>query len=194
MRALYAGLTLCLAHTTLVAAPWSIEGKTGVFFPSSKVMRSIFDSTMPFVEVQGHCYFCPCWDAWGSVGCIFANGRSLCCHQKSSIAVVPLQLGVSRFFNLCNFEAFVGVGAMWSFYHNNDHSSSVIQHVRTSAPGAVVQAGVQRCITERMRLSLFTEYLYQRFSFHKHDPKHFTYRHDVDMSGFKLGLGLIYDF
>lgn len=181
--------------TSLGAQPWSVEGKAGAFFPTSNEISRIFNTAMPFVEVEGHYQFCTCWDAWASVGCIFSEGHALGCGDKTSIQVYPFTIGVSRIFPItCDLEGFLGIGGLWSLYHNKDHSSSVKENISGNTFGGLAKGGVRYFLQDRLAVTLFTEYLYQKFSFHKVYKDHFTYRHDVNMSGISLGLGFSYDF
>lgn len=186
---------LCSISASIEAEPFTLEGKAGVFIPSSKKMRQIFSGCMPFIELEGGYRFCCNWGAWAGVGYIFAEGESISCGTSTTIDVVPITLGIKRYFTLTrNFEGFLGLGALWSQYNNKDHSQAVHQRNSANAFGGVARGGIQwqwRCHTF---ISLFGEYVYQRFNFSRVYQEHFTYRHDVDMSGVKFGVGVAYGF
>lgn len=176
-------------------ARYTLEGRSGAFFPSSNKMRKIFEVAMPFVELEGSYQFYSGWDAWAGVGYIFAKGESIGCGNTTTIDVIPFTLGIKRFFSLTRrTEGFLGLGGLWSLYRNHDHSSSVHQHISANAFGGIVTAGVNYHVMSGLSLSFFGEYMYQHFHFGRKYPQHFTYRHDVNMSGTKVGLGIIYDF
>ena len=158
-------------------------------------MRKIFNVAMPFVELDGSYRFASAWDTWAGVGYIFAKGEALGSGNTTTIDVIPFTLGIRRFFSLSSrVDGFLGVGSLWSLYMNHDHSSSVHQHISTNAFGAIATGGFQFRLNHRLFLSFFSEYMYQRFNFRKVYREHFTYRHDVDMSGTTIGLGIIYSF
>lgn len=197
----YISCCLCIAllfgfSSAAFAEPFRLEGKTGVFIPSSSKMRKIFHVAMPFVELEGSCRLCCSdWDTWAGVGCIFGRGESIGCGNTTTIEVIPFTLGVRRYFALCPcIDGFLGFGGLWSLYRNHDHTSSVHQHISSNAFGAVAKAGFQYRMNDCLSISFFGEYMYQRFDFSRVYPEHFTYRHDVNMSGIKIGLGVIYSF
>lgn len=186
---------LCGISASVSAEAFTVEGRGGAFFPTAHKMRKIFHVAMPFVELEGSYQFLPAWDAWGGIGYIFAKGESTGCGNTTTIDVIPFTLGVKRFFKLTSrTDGFIGAGGVWSLYRNHDHSSSVHQHISTNAFGAIATSGIQYRLIGGLSMSFFGEYMYQRFHFSKVYSKHFTYRHDVNMSGTKIGLGIIYGF
>lgn len=194
-RCVFVILTLCCTITTAYAQPWAVEAKAGAFFPLSKKVMRIFDTAMPFVDIEGKYQFSDYWEIWGGAGCIFDQGNSLGCNNRTSIQIYPFTLGVKRLIVLAhNLNAFIGLGGLWSLLHNQDHSKFVEKSIRGNTFGGLARLGVQYQLRERVAFSLFTEYLYQKFYFHKVYKKHVTARNDVDLSGFKLGLGVVYDF
>lgn len=181
--------------TSAAANSWNVEGKVGAFFPESSRIRDIFDPAMPFVEVEARYQFQCVWEAWGGVGCIFDKGSSLGCGNATNIEVIPFSLGVSRLFYLspCS-DLYLGMGALWSIYLEQDHSSHVHKNITGNNIGALFRSGWKYHINECFTLDTSFEYMYQHFSFHKIYHDHFTYRNNVNMSGFKLSLGVGYNF
>ncbi len=177
------------------ADPFAVTGKEGVFVPFSNKLRGIFNDVMPFVEVEGSYTFLPNWEIWGGVGYISGKGGSLQCGQSTTIEVIPFTLGIKRFFPFTDrLDGFVGLGGLWSLYKNRDYSQSVHQHFSANTFGGVVTLGVQYHVSNKIFVRLFGEYMYQQFRFSKVYPEHFTYRHNVDMSGTKIGCGVTYSF
>lgn len=190
---LLAALTLTLCEKGLLFAEPSVQAKVGAFFPFSKNTNRFFHA-MPIVGLEGHYVFCGCWDAWLGVEGMFGEGRSPGCG-RTSIQIVPFSLGIGRSFCLTPcLEGYLRAGGLWSLYNNHDHCSSVIQHIHSNTFGGIFKAELRYQTSCCFKLSFFTEYLYQRFSFHKPSKKHFTYRHDVDMSGLQIGIGAVYPF
>jgi len=102
-----------LMPALLMADPWNLEGKAGVFIPQSKRVQHIFHSVMPFIELEGSYRWSPLWDTWGEVGCIFDQGHSIGCGNKTTIQVYPFSLGVRRFFPVTDYtEFFLGAGCV----------------------------------------------------------------------------------
>lgn len=199
-RGLYVVFFSCLfvmfcGCAQVFSSPWAIEAKGGLFFPTSKKIRAIFDTTMPFLELETSYRYSLKGDIWVGAGCMFREGYSLGCGDKVTIQVIPITLGTRRFFSLnAQLDAFLGFGGVWSFYHNNDGSSYVKNNITGNTFGGVFKGGFQYRLKSHVFLSVFTEYFYQYFSFNRVYEEHFTYRHDVDMSGIVLGGGISYAF
>ncbi len=196
----YIGHLLCVAFFYCFSAvgsaePFALEGKEGVLIPSSKKMRNIFQVALPFVELEGSYEFSTSWNVWAGIGYIFAKGESISWSSTTTMNIIPATLGIKHFFSVgYRTEGFVGLGGLWSLYKNRDCSPSVHQHISTNAFGAIATTGVLHHLNESLSIHFFSEYMYQRFNFSKIYPKHFTYRHDVNMSGTKIGFGLAYNF
>ncbi len=177
------------------AQPWTLEGKAGAFIPTSSKMRHIFSTALPFLELEGGYQFSSNWSAWAGVGYIWGEGKSLGCDSKTTIDVVPFSLGIKWFFPLASrINGFLGVGGLWTLYRNHDYSQSVHQHISANAGGVIATSGLQYRLVGTWFLNFFAEYMYQHFAFSKVYSEHFTYRHDVNMSGTKIGLGILYNF
>ncbi len=174
---------------------YKIEGRAGAFFPFSSRIRDIFQIALPFVELEGSYKFSSKWDIWGAIGYIFATKESLNYGTVTTINMIPFTLGVRRFFSLAyHTDAFLGFGGLWSLYRNHDNSPWVHQHISKSGFGGTATAGLLHRLSDSFLMNFFVEYMYLRFPFSKVYPKHFTYRHDVNMSGIKVGLGIAYNF
>lgn len=192
---LFTFVLLAVFSTSGFAEPYTLEGKAGVFIPSSNKMRKIFGSTLPFIELEGSYQLSSDWKVWAGVGYIFEKGKSIGCGSSTKIQVIPFTLGIKRFFPLTpQIDGFLGLGGLWTLYRNHDYSQSVHNHISANEFGAIVTGGFQYDLNDRFVVSFFGEYMYQRFSFNRVYSEHFTYRHDVDMSGTKIGFGLIYNF
>lgn len=192
---LFTVLSIFFLSKPVYSGFWEMEGKIGVFIPSSPKMRHLFHTAMPLVEVEAMRRFSQFWDVWAGVGCIFGEGRSLGCGRKTTVEVIPFSFGVRRHFQLARkIDVLLGVGALWSLYRNRDHSSYVHQNISGNAFGALFKGEMRYRWRKQVYSTLFVEYMDQRFSFRKVYEKHFTYRHDVNMSGGKFGVGLVYGF
>lgn len=192
---LFLGWVLCFVSLPFYLQSWEIEAKAGIFIPSDKKIKRISHSSMPLFEVEGKYCLGGCWNGWAGIGYIFDDGRSLGCHDKTTFNMIPISLGLERRFCISKcIIGSIGVGGVWSFYNNHDHSCFVHKNVSNNGVGAIFKGNLQYRLCDRIYLSIFAEYLLQRFSFRKTYHEHFTYRHDVDLSGTKLGIGILYAF
>lgn len=187
-------LFLCCFSSKMEACPLKLEGKVGAYFPESSRIREIFH-TMPYVELEGSYAVCSSWDLWGGVGCIFGNGKSLECGNKTSIQVIPFSLGVRTAFCLTPcLNLVLATGGLWSLYYNQDHSSFVHKNISDHNLGGIFKGGLEYQLNCQWSLTSNIEYMIQRFSFHRRYKDHFTYRNDVSFNGIKLNVGIGYSF
>jgi outer membrane protein W len=104
------------------------------------------------------------------------------------------------------FKLYIGGGGCYSFLNIKDKSEYVHRHTHKDQWGGLLQAGLTYQFWECAYVSFFADYLFQTFDFH---DSHFhsshrgsdsfggsghIERHKLDMSGFKLGVGLGYNF
>jgi hypothetical protein len=186
----------CSQTATLCSDPWQIEGKAGAFLPNNRRVSKIFHNEFPFFEVEvGYRPNFSAWNTWGSVGCIFAEGDSLGCENRTTLQITTLAIGADRFFPISDeTDFFVGLAAVWGLYTNTDHSPYLHQDITTNAPGYIARAGISHFFSDTLAFRFFAEYLDIRFRFHRVYSSHFTYRNNLNMGGFKIGAGLLYDF
>ena len=174
---------------------FEVETKVSAFFPSSKIIRRIYSDTVPYYELEIAKTFCNDWQVWLGVGFLSNDGRAIGCKNKTSFRLIPITLGLKYLYsvNSC-MDLYTGAGACWSFLKNKDHSPFVHKNISDEALGGIFKLGFIYRIKERVFIDIFTEYLYQHFSFKRHYEDHYTIRHNLNMSGLKIGLGLGFNF
>lgn len=173
---------------------YTIEGKISAFIPSSKTSRALFSKVMPFYEIQIAKTFYN-WQAWLNIGYLHENGCALGCNNKTKIQVVPVTFGLTYLYIFDDaWTMHTGAGVCWSFLKNKDYSPFVRNNNSGQTAGGLFRLGFTYQTTDHTFIDLFTQYLYQKFSFHRSNPYKFTVRNNFDMSGFSLGIGFGVNF
>jgi len=172
-----------------------VETKVSAFIPSSSVIRRIYSDVIPYYELEISKPFWNDWQVFLGVGYLSNEGHAIGCDHKTSLRLIPVTLGlkyVSRINSL--IDLYAGAGACVSFLKNKDHSPFVHENISDQALGGIFKLGLIYRIKQHIFIDIFTEYLYQHFSFRHHYEDHYTIRHNLNMSGIKIGAGLGYNF
>lgn len=143
---------------------------------------------------------------WTGVSGFSKKGRSIGFHDATTLQLIPINLGLKIFCPIfCNTEAFVGAAACYSLLRIHDHSPYVHQHIRKESWGALLQSGITYHFCKWIYASLFFDYYFQRFHFHENwfssfsesseysisnSSSRYVERFDLEMHGYKIGLGL----
>lgn len=174
---------------------FTLEGRASAYFPFEKRVRKIYSSTLGLFEGEIDVPIWNGWTAYFSAGYIKNEGKSIGLRDKTSLQMVPLTWGVKYFCKLSCVDVFFGAGLVYSLLHIHDHSRHIERHISKNALGGTVSLGAQFFFTEDWFIDTSVEYLYQRFSFkNTHSDEHYIERHDLDMSGIKLGAGIGFTF
>lgn len=174
---------------------FEVETKVSAFFPSSKIIRRIYSDVIPYYEFEITKPFCNDWQVWLGAGYFSNEGHAIGCKNKTSFLLIPVTFGLKYIYSISDcMDLYTGAGACWSFLKNKDHSSFVHKNISNNALGCICKLGFIYRVKENIFIDIFTEYLYQHFSFKHHYAEHYTLRHNLNMSGFKIGGGLGFNF
>ena len=169
-----------------------IQGRASAYFPTERKVRRIYSNVWGFYEGE---IDVPLWcglDGFFSAGYLENKGHSLCLHNKTRLQMVPLSLGLKYFLRICpGLDAYIGGGVVYSILKIRDHSPYVHKHVSKNRVGGTAKMGLTYFFCDNWFIDGSVDYLYQRFSFkHSRSSKHYVERHDLDMSGVKIGAGI----
>jgi hypothetical protein len=140
---------------------------------------------------------------WTGVSGFSRNGYSIGFHDKTRLQLIPISLGLKIFYPLfCNTKVFIGGAACYSLLRIHDHSEYVHKHVRKGSWGGLFQSGMTYDFCNWAYASIFFDYYFQRFHFHDdrissssgsrdlNGSSRFVERFDLNMNGYKVGVGL----
>lgn len=195
MRKKYVYYTIALSLFTanVHSIEWLPEGKIGYFAPTGHKFRKIYDGNAIYsLELSAQA-----WRqlyAWGNVSYFTDSGHSIGFKNKTTIHLVPFQLGLKYLFDITeDMRIYAGLGMAPTYLNTQDHSAHVVHPVHKWGIGGVAKAGAYVNF-KNFFLDFFTDYSFTKISFdgmHKH-PR--VYRNDADVSGWTFGLGIGYRF
>lgn len=178
---------LFLFFNTLHSSEWMAELRGGYFYPTSKKFREIYKDGGLEGEIELSKTFRENWMGWGNVGYFQRDGRSIGFHDKTTIRMIPISLGLKYQFLLCNLlSPYLGAGITYTFFDIKNDADFVKRHVTKGGFGFVLKSGIYIDLSENFLLDLFVDYYYQEVHFYTKDK--------VDVGGFKMGMGLGYRF
>lgn len=173
----------------LAANHWEASARVGYFYPTDKKVREIYSDGWPEYQLELAYTFCGPWSVWTNVGYFTEDGHSIGFGDDTRLQLVPVGAGVKYNFNFaCNWDAYLGAGATYSFMRIKDDSEFVEEHVSKNAWGGVVKSGIRYHFYQCGFVELFTDYYYTKFNFSGDDDG--IERHDANLSGFLFGAGL----
>ncbi len=179
----------------LEVSQFEVETKVSAFFPTCRLVREVYSNVIPEYELEIHQSFYDEWQIWLGAGYLGNIGESVEFHNRTTLKLVPVSLGLKFDYPLSDCAHFqAGIGGVWSFLWLDDESHYVHKHVSKNSFGGVFRLGLVFHIEDCFYLDFFSEYFHQRFNFEHHYEEHYTVRNNVDFSGIKAGIGLVLKF
>lgn len=181
-----------------------LEVRTSYFYPTSHKFRSIFgdgnvnyqlNTTFPVyygknVWVQGI-------DIWFAVDYFHKNGHTKPLHDRTSISIVPITIGLKYFFpalgKVAPVNFYLGSGLKYFFVHTHDNNPYVKRILNVNGAGGVFETGFTTTFVKHLVLDVFASYSIKKFdapSVHNAAVKAKSF----DVSNVNVGLGLGYKF
>jgi outer membrane protein len=130
------------------------------------------------------------------------KGESIGFHDHTRLQLIPINFGARLYYPIfCNTKIFIGGAACYSFLRIRDHSDYVKRHVDKEEWGALFQSGITYTACDWLVVTAFFDYFFQRFNFHDehyssfygssyfYDDRYIE-RNDLNLSGYKVGVGL----
>lgn len=195
------------------------EARVAYYYPSSKRVRRIYGNGWTDCQLELSKSFKKCFGLgevcgldcledmegriWTGVSGFSRNGNSIGFHDKTRLQLIPISLGLKIFYPVfCNTKVFIGGAACYSMLRIHDHSEYVHKHVRKGSLGGLFQSGMTYDFCNWAYASFFFDYYFQRFHFHNDrintssgssdlsESSGFVERFDLNMNGYKVGVGL----
>lgn len=193
------------------------EARVAYYHPSSKKVRRIYGDGWADYQLEISkgfkgfgCMGCNGfgddleWRIWAGVSGFSRKGESYGYeHHHTRLELIPVNLGLKLFYPIfCNTKIFIGGAGCYSFLRIHDNDHYVHEHVRKESWGGLVQTGLTYNFSCWGVVSIFADYFFQRFHFN-HDTHYSSYysstyfhdsryieRHDLNLNGYKIGVGL----
>lgn len=170
-----------------------LEVKVGYFNFTNYHLRKIYKSGGCDVQLAGTYPLWSIWNIYGAVEYAERSGHSLGGHEKTRIRVFPISLGIKAVIPFCDCVDLYGtIGPRYFFVRQRNHSDYVDKRVHQNGVGGFVGAGILYDFYDCLKLDLFGEYSFRKLHFSHHKSR--VQGHDLDVSGYCVGLGLGYTF
>lgn len=192
--ALFFALLCTLAqYASDLITPW-LEIKPSYFFFATSPMNDIYNKGG--FEIQGSVSVpvCKYLDFYGSVGYRKVWGRALNTGEKTSLSVVPVDIGLKPIFNFCErFYYFFAVGPRYFHFHQHNNSPYVDCIIKGNWIGLFVNTGFNVMLADCLLLGIFGEYSYEKKTICPKRPNVFS-SGSVQIGGLAFGISLGYAF
>jgi hypothetical protein len=191
--ALLAALLCALAQYASDVTPW-LEIKPSYFFFPVSPMRDIYNDGG--FEIQGSISVpvCNYLDFYGSIGYREAWGHALNSCEKTSLTIIPVDIGLKPIFNFCErFHYFFAIGPRYFHFHQHNNSSYVDCTINGGGIGLFVNTGFNVLLADCLLLGFFGEYSYEKKTVCSNMPNVFS-NGSIQVGGFAFGVSLGYAF
>ncbi len=184
---------LCTSTYASNATSW-LEIKPSYFFFSASPMNDIYDHGG--FEIQGSVSI-PVYeylDFYGSIGGRKAWGHALNSCEKTSLTVIPIDIGLKPLFNFYNrFYYFFAFGPRFFYVHQHNKSPYVDGKINSGGVGLFINTGFNLLLADHFLLGIFGEYSYEKKKIWP--KKQYVYSNGhVQFGGFAFGINLGYAF
>jgi hypothetical protein len=157
---------LALLYTGMQCATDSVnwfEIKPSYFFFTSSPLKDIYNKGG--FEIQGSVSV-PVWycfDIYGSIGYRETWGHALNTCEKTSLTVIPIDIGIKPLFKLneCT-HGYFAFGPRYFHLHQHNRSPYVDGVINGNGIGFFVNAGFNALVRDCLLLGIFGEYSYEK--------------------------------
>lgn len=185
---------LCpLTQYALHATPW-LEIKPSYFFFPTSPMHDIYDHGGFEIQGSASVPVCHYLDLYGSIGYRKVDGHALNSCEKTSLAVIPIDIGIKPVFNFHKrLYSFFAIGPRYFHVHQHNHSPYVNRTINGSGIGLFVNTGFSVLIVDHVLLGIFGEYSYEKKKINPKMPNVYS-NGGMQMGGLAFGASVGYAF
>ena len=173
------------------ATPW-LEIKPSYFFFCASPMNDIYNKGG--FEIQGSTSVpvCNYLDLYGSIGYRTAYGHALNTCQKTSLTVMPVDIGLKPVFTIGEcFYSFFAIGPRYFHFHQRNKSPYVDCSIKGGNIGLFVNTGFNALLAGHWLLGIFGEYSYEKKKICPSKPNVLS-NGAVQLGGFAFGISMGY--
>lgn len=189
----FSTLLCSLTQYASYLTPW-LEIKPSYFFFSKYPMNNIYNNGG--FEVQGSTSIplCKYLDFYGSIGYREAWGKALNSCEKTSLIVVPIDIGLKPIFNFCeHFYYSFAFGPRFFCFRQQNKSPYVDRKVDNAGTGFFANTGLNVLLKDSFLFGIFGEYSYEKQK--TYPCKSNVYSNGcVQIGGLAFGISLGYAF
>lgn len=173
--------------------PW-LEIKPSYFFFSLSPMNDIYDDGGFQVQVSTSVPVRSSIDFYGSIGFRKTQGRALNSGQKTSLAVIPIDIGLKPIFSFCEtFYYSFAFGPRFFCFSQHNKSPYVDCKISDGGVGLFINANFNVQLADRFLIGFFGEYSYEKQAVCPCKPNVYS-NGNVQIGGLAVGVSLGYAF
>jgi Outer membrane protein beta-barrel domain len=192
-----------------IPTDYTLQVRFGSYDVCSRNLRKIYSNGWFDYQVEAGKRVLPNWEMWANVSWACKHGHVYSSYgsvdydfrNNTRMYVLPVALGVKYVYSLLPFvDVYAGAGVCYSFlkiknfckqkYSYWDLSESPFKKsLRTSDWGGVIKVGAQYALSTYTFIDIYVDYYMQRFTLSHNDPRN-VLGSDIDVSGFKYGVGI----
>ena len=173
--------------------PW-LEIKPSYFFCAASPMNTIYNSGGFEIQGSGTAPLCNYLAFYGSIGYRKVWGNALSTCEKTSLTVIPIDIGLKPLFNFGErFYYFFAMGPRFFYFHQRNNSPYVDCVINGGGLGLFVNTGVNVLLADHFLLGIFGEYSYEKDTIYPKRQNVFS-NGSMQIGGFACGVSLGYAF
>lgn len=185
---------LCASTQQTSGLATLFEIKPSYFFFSASPMKNIYNHGGFEIQGSASMPLCCYVDVYGSVGYRKVSGHALNTCEKTSLTVVPVDVGLKPIFNVCESgSCFFAIGPRYFHVHQHNTSAYVPCNLRGNGIGFFVNAGFNGQLTDCLLFGMFGEYSYEKKKICPNMLNVFS-NGSVRIGGFAFGVSFGYLF
>ena len=184
---------MLIGTVCMIVTLWT-EIKPSYFFFAASPINDIYKHGG--FELQGSVSvpLCTYLDFYGSIGYRKAWGHALNTCEKTSLTVIPVDIGLKPIFNFCErFYYFFAIGPRYFYVHQRNHSPYVDCIINGSGIGLFANTGFNVLVADCLLLGIFGEYSYEKKKICPHKSNVYS-NGNVQIGGFACGASVGYAF
>lgn len=171
-----------------------LEIKPSYFFFTACPMNTVYNNGGFEVQGSASVPVCKYLDMYGSIGYRKVQGHALNSCSKTSLTVIPIDVGIKPIFNFCeHYYYFFAVGPRYFYFSEHNQSPYVDCKINDIGIGLFVNTGCNVLIADHFLLGIFGEYSYEKKKICP-SKSHVFSNGSVQMGGFAFGISLGYAF
>jgi len=189
LAALLCTLTQHASDLAPCLTPW-FEIKPSYFFFAASPMNDIYNHGGFEIQGSASAPLCKHLDIYSSAGYRKAWGHALNTCEKTSLSVIPIDIGLKPIFNFCErFYYSFAIGPRFFYFHQRNNSPYVDCSISNAGVGFFANTGFNVLLADHFVLGIFGEYSYEKKTIYPTKPNVYS-NGSLQMGGFAFGISL----
>lgn len=189
LAALLCILTQHASDLASCLTPW-FEIKPSYFFFTASPMNDIYNHGGFEVQGSASAPLCKHLDIYSSVGYRKAWGHALNTCEKTSLSVIPIDIGLKPIFNFCErFYYSFAIGPRFFYFHQRNNSPYVDCSISSAGVGFFANTGFNIVFADHFVLGIFGEYSYEKKTIYPQKPNVYS-NGSLQIGGLAFGINL----